>query len=38
MLKLGLTLTWDVFKSIFIVFKEHLQVRLTLTWDVFKLN
>ena len=32
----GLTLTWDVFKSIQAIIQYIWTERLTLTWDVFK--
>ena len=32
----GLTLTWDVFKLIILLYLKDILARLTLTWDVFK--
>ena len=33
---IGLTVTWDVFKSIEVYFNWETIYRLTVTWDVFK--
>ena len=34
---LRLTLTWDVFKFVYLLDLNNYLLRLTLTWDVFKL-